>query len=182
RRTWARAGRDLSYEDLLPRAAAARPFAALVDPDDASFLAPGDMPARLAAFCARTGQPTPADEGAMVRCALESLALKYRWAIERLEGLLGTTIRTIHVLGGGTRNALLCEFTADACARPVHAGPVEATAAGNVLLQAMARGRIDSLADARAVVARSFPVTVYEPRDTAAWDDAAGRFAALVPA
>jgi rhamnulokinase len=84
-------------------------------------------------------------------------------------------------VGGGTRNALLCQFTADACSRPVHAGPVEATAAGNVLMQAMGRGRIGSPADVRAVVARSFPVTVYEPRDTAAWADAAGRFASLLP-
>ncbi len=181
RRTWARGGRDWSYEELIPKAEAARPFAALVDPDDASFFAPGDMPARLAAFCTRTGQPAPTDEGSFVRCALESLALKYRWTIERLEQILGTTIRTVHVVGGGARNALLNQFTADACGRPVHAGPVEATAVGNVLLQAMARGRIGSLADARAIVARSFPVTVYEPRDTAAWEEAAGRFSRLVP-
>ena len=182
RRTWARAGRDLSYDELIPRAEAARPFAALVDPDDPSFLAPGDMPARLAAFCTRTGQAPPGDEGAFVRCALESLALKYRWTIERLEAILGTTIRTIHVVGGGSQNALLCQFTADACGRAVVAGPVEATAVGNVLMQAIARGRIASLADARAVVARSFPVRTYEPRDASAWDDAAGRFATLIPA
>src|SRR5207244_9270830 len=106
RRTWARAGVELSYEELAARAEAARPFAALVDPDDATFLSPGDMPARLAAFCTRTGQEPPADEGGFVRCALESLALKYRWTIERLEAILGTTIRTIHVVGGGTRNTL----------------------------------------------------------------------------
>jgi len=182
RRTWARAGRDLSYDELLPRAEAARPFAALVDPDDRSFLAPGDMPARLAAFCTRTGQSPPGDEGAFVRCALESLALKYRWTIERLEAILGTTIRTIHVVGGGSQNALLCQFTADACGRAVVAGPVEATAVGNVLMQATARGRIATLADARAVVARSFPVRTYEPRDASAWDDAAGRFATLIRA
>jgi rhamnulokinase len=180
RRTWARQGRDYSYDELLVRAQAARPFATLVDPDDATFLSPGDMPARLAAYCTRTGQQPPADEGGFVRCALESLALKYRWTIERLEAILGTTIRTIHVVGGGTRNTLLCQFTADACGRAVHAGPVEATAAGNVLLQAMGRGRIDTLADARAIVARSFPVTIYEPRDPAAWTDAVGRFAGLV--
>lgn len=182
RRTWARAGREFGYDELVPRAEAARPFAALIDPDDPSFLAPGDMPARIAAFCTRTGQAPPADEGAVVRCCLESLALKYRWAIDRIEQILGTTIRTIHVVGGGSRNALLCQFTADACGRPVHAGPVEATAIGNVLLQAMARGKLATLAEARAVVARSFPVTVYEPRDTAAWLDAAGRFQALLPA
>ncbi|MDB5352503.1 MAG: carbohydrate kinase [Planctomycetota bacterium] len=180
RRTWARAGRDYSYEELIPRAEASRPFAALVDPDDASFLAPGDMPARIAAFCARTGQAAPGDEGAVVRCALESLALKYRWVIEKLEEILGTTIRTIHVVGGGSKNALLCQFTADACNRPVLAGPVEATAMGNVLIQAMARGRIGSLRDLRAIVARSFPVTTYEPRGTKAWDDAAGKFGGLL--
>ena len=99
----------------------------------------------------------------MVRCCLESLALKYRWAIDRLETILGTTIKTIHVVGGGTKNALLCQFTADACGRPVHAGPVEATAIGNILMQALGGGQLGSVADVRAVVARSFPVTVYEP-------------------
>jgi rhamnulokinase len=113
---------------------------------------------------------------------MESLALKYRWAVERLERFTGGPIRTIHVVGGGSRNASLCQFTADACGRPVHAGPIEATAAGNVLLQMMARGRIASLSDARAVIARSFPVTIYEPRDTAAWAEATGRFNPLVPA
>jgi len=179
RRTWARSGREFSYDELIARAEAARPFATLVEPDDPSFLAPGDMPARLAAFAARTGQPIPADEGAFVRCALESLALKYRWTIGRLEAILGTEIRAIHVVGGGCRNALLCRFTADACGIPVHAGPVEATAAGNVLLQAMARRRISTLADARAIVAASFAVDTYEPRDVAAWRDAAGRFDGL---
>src|SRR4029077_4016932 len=149
---------------------------------DASFLAHGDMPARLAAYCKRTRQTPPQDEGSVVRCCLESLALKYRWAIDRLEAILGTTITTIHVVGGGTKNALLCQFTADACGRVVHAGPVEATAIGNILMQAVGRGRLSSIAELRAVVAHSFPVTVYEPRDTAAWTDATGRFAHLVPA
>jgi rhamnulokinase len=182
RRTWARARRELSYEEMIARAQVAPPFVTLVDPDDVSFLAPGDMPGRLAAYCTRTGQVPPPDEGAVVRCCLESLALKYRWAIDRLEFILGTTIKTIHVVGGGTKNTLLCQFTADACGRPVYAGPVEATAIGNIMMQALARGQLGSMADLRAVVARSFPVTVYEPRDTAAWTDAAGRFAALVPA
>lgn len=182
RRTWAKAGRDWSYEEIVAAASAAKPFVSLVEPDDASFLHPGDMPSRIQAYCRKTGQPVPADEGAVVRTAFESLALKYRWTVERLEQILGTTIQTIHVVGGGSRNALLCQFTADACGRPVHAGPVEATAAGNVLLQMMARGRIASLSEARSVVARSFPVTVYEPKDTAAWNDAAGRFERLVGA
>ncbi len=153
-----------------------------MNPDHATFLAPGDMPARLAAFCLKTGQPAPADEGAFVRCCLESLALRYRWTIERLEEITGTPIRTIHVVGGGTQNELLNQFTADACGRPVHAGPVEATAIGNVLVQAMGRGKIGSLADLRAIVARSFPVTVYEPSEPAAWDAAAARFSRLLSA
>lgn len=182
RRTWARAGREMTYEELTARAQVAPPFFALVDPDDASFLSPGDMPTRLGAFCMKTGQTPPRDEGTFVRCCLESLALKYRWTIERLESILGTTIRTIHVVGGGTKNALLCQFTADACGRPVHAGPVEATAIGNILMQAIGRKKLGSIADLRAVVARSFPVTVYEPHDTVAWTEAAGRFARLVQA
>ncbi len=180
RRTWARAGREMGYEELTARAQVAPPFAALIDPDDASFLSPGDMPGRLAAFCRQTGQSSPRDEGALVRCCLESLALKYRWTIERLEAILGTTIKTIHVVGGGTKNTLLCQFTANACGRPVHAGPVEATAIGNILMQTIGRRKLGSIADLRAVVARSFPVTVYEPRDGAAWDDASGRFAGLI--
>jgi rhamnulokinase len=182
RRTWARAGQDLAYDVLIPRAEAATPFASLIDPDDTSFLMPGDMPARIAAYCQKTGQPVPADEGQFIRCCLESLALKYRWTVERLERILGTTIRTIHVVGGGTKNTLLCQFTADACKRPVLAGPVEATAIGNILMQAIGRGQLGSLAELRSVVARSFPVTIYEPRNPSAWDAAADRFAHLVPA
>jgi rhamnulokinase len=180
RRTWSRKGHDLSYDAMIAQAQVASPFTTLIDPDDASFLAPGDMPARLIAYCARTKQAPPVDEGAMVRCCLESLALKYRWTIERLESILGTTIKTIHVVGGGSKNTLLCQFTADACNRPVHAGPVEATAIGNILMQVLAHGHLSTIDDLRSVVAHSFLVTIYEPRDTAAWSDAAGQFAGLV--
>ncbi|MGC8640041.1 MAG: rhamnulokinase [Isosphaeraceae bacterium] len=182
RRTWARAGREMAYEELTTQAQASRPFAALVDPDDSSFLAPGDMPARLAAYCNRTGQTLPPTEGAIVRCCLESLALKYRWTINQLESILGTTIRTIHVVGGGAKNQLLCQFTADACARPVHAGPVEATAIGNILMQAIGRGRLGSITELRSVVARSFPDQVFEPEKTTAWAEASARFDALLTA
>ncbi|WZO98504.1 rhamnulokinase family protein [Isosphaeraceae bacterium EP7] len=180
RRTWARSGHQYDYDDLIVRAAAARPFGALVDPDDPSFLAPGDMPARIAAYCLKTGQTPPSDHGGFVRCAMESLALKYRWTIERMEQIVGTRIKTIHVVGGGTRNALLCQFAADACNRPVYAGPIEATAAGNILLQLISRGKLANLAEAREVVARSFEVEVHEPRNTQAWEDAAGRFERLI--
>ncbi len=180
KRTWARAGHDHSYDELIALANAARPFAALVDPDDPAFFPPGDMPARIANACVRTGQTPPADEGAVVRCSLESLALKYRWVVGRLQAITGTPIRALHVVGGGARNALLNQFTADACGIPVIAGPVEATAIGNVLLQMMALGRLTNLAEGRALVARSFPVTTFEPQDPAAWQDAAGRFQTLL--
>jgi rhamnulokinase len=170
----------LTYEEMTARAQAAPPFVSLVDPDEPSFFAPGDMPARIAAYCERTGQPVPADEGAFIRCCLESLALKYRWTITRLEQILQTSIRTIHVVGGGSKNAVLCQFAADACGRPVVAGPVEATAIGNILMQAIGRGTIGSLADLRTVVARSFPVETYEPRDSGRWADAIARFDDLV--
>ena len=183
RRTWLRAGDDLSYDALIARAGTAPPFVTLIDPDDPSFFPPGDMPARIAAFAARTGQPIPTSEGAFVRCALESLALKYRQVIGWLEAILGTTLRTVHVVGGGCRNALLNQFTADACGVSVLAGPVEATAAGNILLQAIARGRVANLTEARGIVAASFPIDAYEPnsRTQAAWTDAAARFEALTP-
>jgi rhamnulokinase len=180
RRTWAKAGNEMSYEQLMAMAMSSKPFTALIDPDDPSFLSHGDMPSRIAAFCKKTGQAAPDAEGPLVRTCLESLALKYRWTIERLEGILKTRIKTIHIVGGGSKNTLLCQFAADACGRPVHGGPVEATAIGNILMQALGRGRIGSLQELRAVVARSFPVNVYEPRNTRAWDDAAGRFEQLV--
>jgi rhamnulokinase len=180
RRAWERStGREWTYDDLIPRAYSAAPFVSLIDPDDPRFLPPGDMPGRIAALCRETGQPEPADEGAVLRCAMESLALKYRVVVEMLERISGRPIRTIHIVGGGTQNTLLCQFTADATGRVVLAGPIEATAIGNLLVQAMGRGKLSGLKELREVVARSFPLAEYEPRDRAAWDDAAGRFAEL---
>jgi rhamnulokinase len=176
RRAWERAGTSYRYDDLSRLAAAAPPFASLVDPDDASFILPPSMPAALAAFCRRTGQPAPQEPGAVVRCALESLALRYRWVLERLEELTGGRVEVIHVVGGGSQNALLNQLTADACDRPVLAGPVEATATGNVLVQAIGLGVLGSLADAREVVRRSFQVRTYTPRDPGAWDAPYERF------
>jgi len=179
RRTWAGLGREYSYAELTAMAAEAPAFGPLVEPDCHDFLAPGDMPARIRAFCARTGQAAPETEGATVRCALESLALKYRWVLEKLEVMTGRTLRAIHVVGGGSQNALLCRLAADATGRPVVAGPVEATAMGNVIMQALARGRIGSLAEGREVVRRSCEVVTYEPQPHAAWDDAYARFLAI---
>jgi rhamnulokinase len=159
RRTWG----DVAYEDLQRLAAPADAEVALFDPDDEGFLPPGDMPARIAAACRRAGQPAPADRGAIVRSILLSLACKYRWVIERLEAVSGRDVQRIHVIGGGARNALLCRLTADICGRSVHAGPVEATALGNVLVQARAAGELGSLAELRAVAAASVDPIVDEP-------------------
>ena len=157
----------------------APPFVSLVDPDDPSFLSPADMPAAIAEFCRRTGQPEPSGMAAMARCVLESLALKYRWVIERIEEMRQKRVSVIHVVGGGSRNRMLCRFTANATGRPVLAGPVEATAAGNVVVQAMALGHLASLEEGRALVRRSFETAVCEPGDVAAWDEAYARFLLL---
>jgi rhamnulokinase len=180
RRTWEREGKAYSYEELARLAAAAPPFVSLVDPDDASFMLPPSMPAALADFCRRTGQPAPSDPGAVVRCALESLALRYRWVLERLEALLGRRLDTVHVVGGGSQNELLCQLTADACNRPVLAGPVEATAIGNVLIQAIGIGMLGSLAEAREVVRRSFEVRTYTPNNPEVWNGPYERFLGYV--
>jgi rhamnulokinase len=180
RRAFERDGLTLSYDDLTHLADNATPFTSLVDPDDPSFWLPASMPQALAAYCRRTGQPEPTEPGALVRCALEGLALRYRWVVERLEELLGQKFETIHVVGGGSQNSLLNQFTADACNRPVVAGPVEATAIGNVLLQAMGLGLVGSLADAREIVARSFDVRTFEPRQPEAWQEPYQRFLHLL--
>jgi rhamnulokinase len=180
RREWARAaGGPISYDDLTRLAAEAPAFGPLVALTDSRFLPPGDMPARIQAICRETGQAVPQSRGEIVRCALESLALEYRWVAERLDEMVGRRLPTVHIFGGGSRNKLLNQFAADATARTVVAGPVEATAIGNVLVQAIALGHIGSLAEGRAVVRRSFEVETYEPRDTAAWDAAYTRYLQL---
>jgi rhamnulokinase len=176
RRAWQRGGQDYGYEELVWLAEAAPPFVSLVDPDDSAFILPPSMPAALGDFCRRTGQPAPVEPGTVVRCALESLALRYRWVLERLEEMLGHRLEVIHVVGGGSQNALLCQFTADACNRRVLAGPVEATAIGNVLVQAIGLGLLGSLADAREIVRRSFEVRAYEPRSPESWQGPYNRF------
>jgi rhamnulokinase len=181
RRAWALAGERLSYEQLTEAAERAAPFRALVDPENPVFMNPADMPAAIHFFCEATEQPQPCDRGAVVRAALEGLACSYRRAIEQLERIRERRVDVIHVVGGGARNRLLCQLTADACARPVLAGPVEAAALGNVLAQAIASGSCGSWAEARALVGRDFPPTLYSPRESGAWDDAYDRFMSFAP-
>lgn len=180
RRTWERGGRSYSYEELMRLAEAAPPFVSIVDPDDGSFILPSSMPAAIGDFCTRTDQPAPTEPGAVVRCALESLALRYRWVLERLEDLTSRRIATIHVVGGGSQNTLLCQLTADACNRPVVAGPIEATAIGNVLVQALGLGLVGSLTEARAVVRESFDVKAYAPQNPQTWDGPYEKFLTLL--
>jgi rhamnulokinase len=155
RRAW---GDEASYEELQRLAESVEGDVPLFDPDDPSFLAPGDMPARIAAAC---GQES--DVATTVRSIFVSLACKYRWVVERLEAVSGRDVRRIHLIGGGARNTLLSRLTADVCAREVHVGPFEATALGNVLVQARAAGELGSLADLRALAAASVEPTVIEP-------------------
>jgi rhamnulokinase len=163
-------------QGLLDAAASLPPFRALVNPDAAEFLPPGDMPARIAAYCRRTGQEEPANEAATVRCILDSLALGHRAAVRQAAALSGRDLEVIHLVGGGSRNALLCQLTADACGLPVIAGPVEATALGNVLVQARAFGVVKDLAEMRDLVARTQHLRRYEPRgDESAWAEASAR-------
>jgi rhamnulokinase len=180
RREWARAGETYSYDDLTLMAAGSPAFGSLVVPGDGRFLPPGDMPGRIQAFCRETGQAVPETRGAIVRCALESLAMEYRWVAERLDELVGRRLSTIHIIGGGSQNQLLNQFTADATGRTVVAGPVEATAIGNVLVQALALGHIASLEKGRELVRRSFELTTYEPRGTERWEKTYHRYLKLI--
>ncbi|HBT46837.1 MAG TPA: rhamnulokinase [Peptococcaceae bacterium] len=180
RRTWARRGETLSYSDLTAMAVEAQPLPAVVDPDHPAFLSPENMPEAIRAYCRETGQPVPETKGEIVRCALESLALKYRWVLERLEAIVGKRLAVVHMVGGGTQNELLCRFTANATGRPVVAGPVEATAAGNLLVQAMAMGEINNLDEGREIVRRSFSLKTYEPENQGAWDEKYAKFIELV--
>jgi rhamnulokinase len=179
RRAWALKGREYSYDELAQLAAAAPPFTAVIDPD--AFLEPGRMPEKIAEYCRRTGQPAPEPPGPMCRTILESLALRYRQVLESLESLLGRRIERIHIVGGGSRNRVLNQFVADATGRPVIAGPAEATAAGNVAVQAIGAGLLKDLREARDLIRRSFPMTVFEPKPQADWDAAYQRFCALRP-
>jgi rhamnulokinase len=179
RHQWQREGRAYEWDDLLTMAAQAAPFRSLVDPDATTFLSPGNMPAALRDYCLRTAQEQPESVGAVVRCCLESLALKYRQVLDDLERLAGHRLDTIRIVGGGSLNKMLCQFTADACDRPVVAGPVEATALGNILVQAIARDELPGIQAGRQAVAASVPLETYEPRDRTAWENAYARFCRL---
>ena len=174
RRYWHNHGEDLNYDEITHLAAEAMPFMAVINPDDDIFFHPGDMPEKIRQFCKQSGQQVPQTKGELARVALESLALKYRHVLALLEELSGKRLDPIHIIGGGTKNRLLNQFAADCTGRTVLAGPVEATATGNVLMQAIALGQLRSLAQARQVVRQSYNVEKYHPgiSSKAGWDKA----------
>jgi rhamnulokinase len=179
RREWSRQGMDLNYTTLTSMAAESKPFRSLINPGADEFLAPESMPGQIAEFCRRTGQAVPASEGEFVRCALESLALLYRRTLQQIEQLIGRKVERLHIVGGGSNNELLNQFTANAVQIPVLAGPSEATAIGNILIQAIALGHLPSLSAAREVIRKSTRLRSVEAQDGAAWDAAFKRFEKL---
>ncbi|HEX6446261.1 MAG TPA: rhamnulokinase family protein [Streptosporangiales bacterium] len=180
RRQWEREGHAYDYATLARMAAAEPPATSFVNPDEDEFVLPGDMPARVRDYLIRTGQPIPETPAAMARCVLESLALRYRMVLDDLAAVTGTDVTGLHVVGGGSRNALLNRLTAEATGLPVHAGPVEATAFGNVLVQLGTLGELSGLAEMREVVRASDPPQPVEPEAGAANDERYDRFRTLV--
>jgi rhamnulokinase len=176
RATWKAQGESLGYDELTEMARAAEPFRSLIDPDDPAFLAPGNHIERIYIWCQTHGQPVPETKGAIVRAVLESLALKYRQVFDALTALSGQKLETIHIMGGGSQNNLLNQFTANATGHIVLAGPVEATVLGNALVQLITLGEIRDLAEGRQIVARAGAMKRYEPRDRQAWNEAYERF------
>ena len=169
--TWSAEGTAYSFERIISEANSARPFRSLINPDDQAFLAPGDMPARIREFCEKTGQPTPATVGQIVRTIYESLALRYRDVLDTLIELTGRRVDRLHIIGGGSQNPLLCQLTADSIGRPVMAGPVEATTLGNAIVQMIALGEMDDLKHAREILNETLETRVYEPVDHEGWEE-----------
>ncbi len=172
KRQWEIDGETLSFNDLEQAAREAAPFVSFVDPDDMLFAGPNNMPTKVQEFCKRTGQPVPETKGAIIRCIAQSLALKYRYTVECLEEIQGKKINKIHLVGGGIKDKLICSFTANATKREVVAGPVEATAIGNNLVQLMALGELKDLNEARQLVRDSFETTIYTADSDLDWDAA----------
>ena len=176
RNCWSSQGSNYDYRELMELASREPAFRHLVDPDDESFLRPTDMPTAVDQFCSKTHQPAPSTPGAYVRAILESLAFKYRVVLKNLEQVIGQKITQIRVIGGGSKNRLLNQFTAEATGCRVLAGPAEATALGNAAIQILATGAATSLAEVRAIIDRSFPTEVFDPSEPGKWDREAERF------
>ncbi len=173
---WLREGKGFSYDDIIEMAKISKPFLSLINPDDPRFYNPYSMTGAIGDFCRETGQDVPDSPGQYVRVILESLALKYRYVLEEIDSIFPGKVRRVHIVGGGGKNRLLNQFTADATGLEVLSGPYEATVVGNIMAQAVSVGLVDDLEEMRAVVGRSFPVEKYRPLDVSAWDRAFERF------
>lgn len=180
REQWKREGHDWGWAQLIALAEQSPAMVSIIDTDAETFVSPSNMPAAIADYCRHTGQPVPQSAGEIVRCTLESLALRYRLTLGYLEQVVGHSFKTIHMVGGGVQNRMLCQFTADACARPVVAGPVEATALGNVMMQAIGTGRLASIDEARALVRSARDIVYYEPTSSDRWDDGLSKLKQLL--
>jgi rhamnulokinase len=180
KREWQLQGKSLSWEDIALMAGASRPFLSWIDPDDPLFMAPGPMAERVRGYCRRTGQKIPDNDGSLVRCMMESLAMKYKWTVDKLERMTGNRVDVLHMVGGGIRNVQLCEWTANVCACPVRAGLPEASASGNLMMQLKACGEISSVREGRDLLHRSFPAKEYVPFDTEVWQREYARFQQVI--
>jgi len=181
RRIWSlEEKREISFQELIKQAKSAKPFQYFIDPDHPCFLKPANMPKAIAEFCKNTGQTVPEDRGEIVRCVLESLALKYQMIREQMEMVSGAKIEKLHIVGGGSKNHLLNQFTANALGVPVLAGPSEATAIGNIILQAMALKIIPDIKTGRNIIRKSFPLKIFEPKNISQWQDASLKFAKII--
>ena len=176
RRLWAQQGRDYVWDQLVHLAEESPRLISFIDPDEERFVAPANMVESIRGYCSDTGQTVPDNEGQVIRCILESLSMRYRQVLGWMDELTGGRIETVHIVGGGSQNQLLCQMAANATGRQVIAGPTEATSIGNLLVQATAAKEVGSIVEAREVVRNSFDVQEYLPRDVTAWDDAFERF------
>ena len=178
RRAWTREV-EYSWPEMVGLASNSKPFKYIIDPDDSSFLNPSDMPAAICAFCEKTGQGKPGTHGEIIRCIYDSLALKYRYTLDQILSVTGNPITKIHIIGGGSNNHLLCQLTADATGLPVIAGPTEATATGNIMMQAKALGHIHSLDEMRWIISHSFGVLQFEPSGELDWEKPYSKFLSI---
>jgi len=176
RRQWAREGKEFSFNDLEQAAWNAQPFKCFIDPDCIDFATPGNMPKKIRDFCERTGQYVPKTEGEIIRCAAQSLALKFRMVTEAIEDVIGEPLCAVHMVGGGIKDTMVCRFTASATGKKVLVGPVEATSTGNAAVQLMALGKVKDLMEARRIIKNSFPIKTYEPEDAENWNKAYEEF------
>lgn len=176
RRQWKREGKDYSFTDLAEMARGAEGFKSYIDPDDPDFMVPGNIPRRIQEYCRRTDQDVPSTVPEIARCVYQSLALKYRWALEEIEACTERRYECLHMVGGGVQDSFLCQLTANACSRPVIAGPVEATVLGNIAVQMITLGSIPDIAEARRLIADSNPLASYEPQDVERWNESYAKF------